>query len=105
MCDDESTSTLGRYRGSTRWLIGSSLCGLQVSLNQQDRNGYTMLHHACSHGREKTAEWLLANGASPFIKGDDGLTASQVALQSDHGELWQRLSNLGLLQSHVHGPN
>ena len=42
------------------------------SVNDQDGNGYSALHAACSYGQVEVAKYLLDNGAEPCLRDEDG---------------------------------
>jgi len=54
-------------------------------LNQQDNNGKTALHHACSHNKDDVAKYLIEKGADLNIKDQDNTTPLHIA--SAYGNL------------------
>ena len=54
-----------------------ALPSLQVNLRDQD--GVTALHRAAQQGMAHVCKFLLANGADPAIKTDDGVCVADVA--------------------------
>lgn len=67
--------------------IISALIAKGASLNTVDEIGYTALLEAALRGNVPNVKELLAAGADPTIKGEDGLSATIVMLQSKSEEL------------------
>ena len=77
------------------------LCALGVSVDQNDAKGRTLLHRVCSIATgqacrrdpkmlvdvTRLARMLLANGANPDAKDDDGVTPRALAAQGGHPNL------------------
>jgi len=70
------------------------LLGYKVDVNAREKNGDTPLYVAISYGaRDDIAQVLLAHGADPTIKGHDGLTPREVAMQKGDKDMASILSN------------
>lgn len=70
------------------------LLGYKVNVNAREKNGDTPLYVAISYGaRDDIAQVLLAHGADPTIKGHDGLTPGEVAVQKGDKDMSSILSN------------
>ena len=64
------------YQGLDR--IVKKLCGHpQISINQQDRNGYTALIKACINGHDECKSILEESGADSRIRDFNGKTAME----------------------------
>ncbi|KAF3319866.1 putative E3 ubiquitin-protein ligase XBOS34 [Carex littledalei] len=53
--------------------------GADVNAYRPGKNGGTPLHHAIMKGNDQTVKLLLANGANPSVRNDDGDTALDLA--------------------------
>ncbi len=60
-------------------------------VNATQMGGYTPLHQAASAGKTAAAEMLLAAGAEPSLRCDQGKTAADYAEAKGHVELAKRL--------------
>jgi ankyrin repeat protein len=58
-----------------------------AKVNDQDRFGRSALMDAAFKGQVKTVKFLLANGANPRLKDDDGKTAWDLAKENGHTEI------------------
>ena len=76
-------------RGEGR--IVTALLAARAGVNAADGGGYTALHLAAFRGDVYLAEILLAHGADPRRKADDGKTAVMLAEQEGHRELVRQL--------------
>lgn len=59
-------------------------------LEVRDKQGWSVLHHACQEGRHQLAMWLLKKQANPLDKASDGRTGFVMALakgDQDMGKL------------------
>jgi ankyrin repeat protein len=63
----------------------TKLIGLGADVNAKDSYGNTMLISAARKGKHKIVEFLLEQGANPYIQAKDGSTALTIA--SNHGNL------------------
>mmetsp|Transcript_93930 Transcript_93930/g.274963 ORF Transcript_93930/g.274963 Transcript_93930/m.274963 type:complete len:365 (-) Transcript_93930:74-1168(-) len=57
----------------------------RASAERRDREGWSLLLHACDRGRRELVRWLLRRGASASEEGAGGLTP--VMLAARHGDL------------------
>jgi hypothetical protein len=64
-----------------------------AQLDEQDRNGYTALHHAAEGGELETAKNLVARGCSLIVQNKDGGTSLDVATDYNHPHLAQFLTS------------
>jgi ankyrin repeat protein len=62
-------------------------------VNARQRHGYTPLHAAAQNGDAEMTEMLLAAGADPSARTDDGQTPADLATASGHAELASRLGS------------
>lgn len=53
-------------------------------INEKDKNGDTLLHHAARNGHKKTVLFLLENGADKHIKNNAGETAKSLSKNYTH---------------------
>lgn len=67
--------------------------GAAVDARQQQ--GWTVLMSAGLHGDDELAELLLAHGAAPGVRADDGRAAADLAEEKGHAALAARLRGLG----------
>ncbi|KAF3919885.1 hypothetical protein ABW21_db0204798 [Orbilia brochopaga] len=63
----------------------------QAKLNLRNRQGQTMLHHACALGMSRFTAALLARGANPDAADKGGFTPTHFAVLKGHKELVRRL--------------
>ncbi|KAK6330497.1 hypothetical protein TWF696_003387 [Orbilia brochopaga] len=63
----------------------------QAKLNLRNRQGQTMLHHACALGLSRFTAALLARGANPDAMDKGGFTPTHFAVLKGHKELVRRL--------------
>lgn len=92
--DDDDFELLLELTGSAGT---ESLHDENVTINfQHPDNGTTALFCACFHGRGDVVSILLANGADPSIKAENGMTPVECARQFGHDEL------ANLIDVHTH---
>lgn len=60
--------------------------------NAQQAGGWTALHSAAKHGNHALVDLLLQFDADPSVKSDDGKTARDLAVESNHSDLAERLT-------------
>lgn len=60
------------------------LLSLGANINAKDKDGWTALHYAVYRGDSDAVRTLLAHGANPSIRANDGRTADMVAIDSPH---------------------
>jgi ankyrin repeat protein len=81
----------GRHPGVARWLVEN---GAQV--NYRYAKGHSPLLEAAANGSLDIVKILLAHGADPQAKTDEGKSALDFAEQAGHTELATYLRDLGL---------
>ncbi len=92
--DNEGKTPLHEAAGWIRTDKVEFLLGYKVDVNAREKNGDTPLYVAISYGaRDDIAQMLLAHGADPTIKGHDGLTPREVAMQKGDKDMASILSN------------
>jgi ankyrin repeat protein len=62
-----------------------------ADVNVRQRHGWTPLHGAADHGDVDVVEALLAAGADPLARHDDGLDAAGIAESKGHVEVASRI--------------
>jgi ankyrin repeat protein len=62
-----------------------------VPADAQQQEGWTVLMSAATHGDETLADLLLAHGANPAVKADNGQTAADMAAEKGHAALAMKL--------------
>ena len=74
-------------------MMTSSRCSSQAGADVRavQRHGYTPLHGAAQNGATVTVDRLLAAGADPTARTDDGRTPADLAQGAGHVELAARL--------------
>src|SRR4051794_10149846 len=65
-----------------------------ADVNATQRHGWTPLHGAAQIGSLASVERLLAAGADPAARNDDGVTAADLAQDAGHDEIAARIRNL-----------
>jgi ankyrin repeat protein len=60
-------------------------------VDARQQAGYTALHAAARHGDEELVDLLLAHGADPSLRSDDGKDAAAHARDQGHDRLADRL--------------
>ncbi len=66
-----------------------------VSINQQDANGYSLLHHACRAGHLEIAELLIERGADVNIRARVNITPLISAVRANELEMCRLLVENG----------
>jgi uncharacterized protein len=67
------------------------LIGAGADVNATQRHGWTPLHGAAHNGSLASVDRLLASGADPAARNDDGVDALALARQAGHEEIAARL--------------
>jgi ankyrin repeat protein len=60
-------------------------------VDDRQHGGYTALHAAAMHGQDDVVDLLLARGADPSVRTDDGKSAADFAEEGGHAGLAERL--------------
>jgi ankyrin repeat protein len=71
--------------------VAALLVEAGADVNGRQRGGWTPLHGAAEHGASDTVERLLAAGADPAARNDDGVSAADLASKAGHAALAARL--------------
>jgi ankyrin repeat protein len=71
--------------------VAALLVEAGADVNARQRGGWTPLHGAAEHGASDTVERLLAAGADPAARNDDGVSAADLASKAGHAALAARL--------------
>jgi ankyrin repeat protein len=56
----------------------------KLDVNLQDNRGWTLLHEAVSYKKKAIIDWLIHNGADKDIKNNNGKTAFELCIRSEH---------------------
>jgi uncharacterized protein len=67
--------------------------GAVASRYVKETSGWTLLHQAAYFGEFDAVKRLMTLGADPSIKGKDGKTAAEVAMERDHKSLHNFIEN------------
>ena len=69
------------------------ILSLGANINYQDGSGMTALMRATTTGNTANVRLLLERGADPGITNNDGLSASDYAVESDYQDISELLEN------------
>jgi ankyrin repeat protein len=72
-----------------------------ANVNEQDNDGDTPLHLACSRGKQDIVEALMSCGADVNITNDNKQTPAQQAIYHKHEKLIRLLDRTSLMDTHV----
>lgn len=64
-----------------------------ANVNAKQQQGWTAIHSAAMHGDLALLEKLLARGADPMVKNDDGKTPLDLATEKEQEAIIQKLKN------------
>lgn len=71
------------------------------SINQQDKDGNTVMHYACMHGKTMIAIQLFALGGNLNIKNNNGDTPLTAAAKGKHFDTVLELRKMELKQKQI----
>jgi ankyrin repeat protein len=81
-----NSAAAGRNLDVSRLLVAHG-----ADVNTAEHGGFVPLHQAAEHGDGELVELLLAAGADPDVRLDDGRTAADIAIEAGHEGLSDRL--------------
>ena len=78
-----------------RWELAQCVASQGRKLDEQDVDGWAMLHYAAAHGQESLTSMLLARGADASLSDRERLTPALAACAKDEWKTALLLSNHG----------